>query len=76
MQRLINFLASSILSCAGITLSANLRTGAQVAPLRRLILRLRHGQKQKYDTIIFKRSTDRLLWPGLTENYDSAGREL
>jgi hypothetical protein len=44
----------------GITLPANLRTGAQVAPLRCLILR--HGQKHYDDTTIFRRF-QAACWP-------------
>ena len=45
---------------AGITLPANLRAGAQVAPLRCPILR--HGQKHYDDTMIFLRF-QAACWP-------------
>ncbi len=55
---------------AGITLPANLRTGAQVAPLRCLILR--HGQKHYDDTTIFP-GFQAACWPPIMA---LSGREL
>ena len=55
---------------AGITLPANLRTGAQVAPLRCLILR--HGQKHYDDTTIFP-GFQAACWPPIMA---LTGREL